>query len=181
MLMFPTPSDIDEMRANGYDVFTVARAEATYRAAEIVKREICVAFADVRLGEGIGLREAAAIERGATEWERAGQRKLDEQQDWQNIPRETLVRLGYGLGYLDAEGLRFHLPAYVLAAMACDAIPLTDYLLGWPDPQNRFDILKPDQRKAIGAYLELVADESFDPKVRSAIEFDLVHFWQRTP
>lgn len=91
-----------------------------------VQNEILTAFANVSLGEGVGLREAGVIDRCGTVQERAEARKNDEKCDWQSIPYADIEdsdwqvipyadddRVPSALCFMDAEGLRFHIPAFM--------------------------------------------------------------------
>ena len=75
--------------------------------------EIVDAFADVLLGNGVSLREADVIDVYGTDRERSAAREQDEHIDWQRIPDEDIESHSSVLCFMDAEGLRFHLPAYM--------------------------------------------------------------------
>jgi hypothetical protein len=75
--------------------------------------EIVDAFADVLLGNGVSLREADLIDGYGTDRERAAAREQDEHSDWQRIPDEDIENHSSVLCFMDDEGLRFHLPAYM--------------------------------------------------------------------
>ena len=76
-------------------------------------KQIVDAFAEVSLGDGVSLREADVIDDYGTDDERAAARKQDELQDWQRIPDEDIENHSSVLCFMDDEGLRFHLPAYM--------------------------------------------------------------------
>lgn len=79
------------------------------------------AFGGVELGNGVGLRESLAIDDYATDAQRLVVRDTDETHDWRKlIDDPDLQRLEFigGLAFMDAASVRFHLPAYLSAAVA---------------------------------------------------------------
>lgn len=85
----------------------------------MVKREALIdkifsAFEGVELGGGVGLYEAQAIDYHASLDERKEYRSQDETQKWINIPVSKLFRYWDSPSFFDAEGMRFHLPMYLL-------------------------------------------------------------------
>lgn len=76
-------------------------------------KQIEDAFADVSLGNGVSLNEAEVIDDYGTDDQRAAARERDELHDWQRIPDEDIEHHPSVLCFMDDEGLRFHLPAYM--------------------------------------------------------------------
>ncbi len=76
-------------------------------------KQIVDAFADVPLGTGVSLREADVIDDYGSDDQRAAAREKDEVDDWQRIPDENIENHSSVLCFMDDEGLRFHLPAYM--------------------------------------------------------------------
>lgn len=78
------------------------------------------AFRSVELGDGVGLHEADVIDSYGTFEERRAARVKDEKHDWHNLLADPdfTGTFGIGLGYFEAAGLRFHLPAYLTLAVA---------------------------------------------------------------
>lgn len=115
-----TAADIDQMRASGYDRSTIAAAEAwlskCHRADELIEL-VRRAFAGVELGAGIGLRESDGIDDYAGPEELARLRADDEKHDWQRIPADLLNFCHAAPSFLDATGLRFHTPAFLVAEL----------------------------------------------------------------
>jgi len=116
---------------------------------------ITAAFAEVSLGEGIGLWEAQAIDDYEPAAVQQRHRAQDEKHNWRTIPPEVLQRCHSSLSFFDADGMRFHLPAYMLASLD-DAVDdpifhlahLNDYAT------SRFTTLSPAQRQAVALYLQ---------------------------
>src|SRR4051812_3449018 len=89
----PSPADIAEMRARGYDSSTIAEAEQQLKrleAAQGVAHVIEAAFAGVTLGNGVGLSEAGGLDDYADGATLAALRANDEKEDWHRIPVEAL-------------------------------------------------------------------------------------------
>jgi hypothetical protein len=115
-----TPADIDQMRANGYDRSVIAEAEAwlaTCRRADELIDLVRQAFADVKLEDGIGVRESDGIDDydGPEELKRL--RATDEKDDWQKIPTDLLNYCNAAPSFLDAKGMRFYTPAFVVSEL----------------------------------------------------------------
>jgi hypothetical protein len=79
--------------------------------AESVVQSIREAFADVRKGSGIGLREAIAIDDWATPEEQARARAKDTEEHWWNLVEDAEEDLQTALTFTDREGFKFLLPA----------------------------------------------------------------------
>ena len=113
-----------------------------------LEHQIRSAFAGVTLGDGIGLWEGNAIDDYGP---RAPARAKDIRDDWSKIPQEDL-RTNSALCYVDAEGMRFLLPAYIISAPE----DIMDFLCNEPGTRNedRFQLLNQVQRQAIRNFLE---------------------------
>lgn len=115
-----TAADIEQMRANGYDRSTIAEAESRLnecrRADELIDL-VRRAFAGVELDDGIGLRESDGIDDYAGLEELARLRTTDEKHDWQKIPADELNYCNAAPSFLDAKGMRFHTPAFLVAEL----------------------------------------------------------------
>jgi hypothetical protein len=115
---YPSADDIAEMRARGYDHFVIEEAIERSKRREVLeqlKTKIRTAFTNVRLGSGVGLREAQALDGYADEATCAACREKDEKDDWQAIATKDLNECSSSLSFFDADGMRFHLPAYLTA------------------------------------------------------------------
>ena len=82
---------------------------------ETIADRIRAAFASVRLGSGISLRQAHAIDgylEDFSEAEFAALPRHEETDDWTLVPEEELAQ--GDIAHLDAEALRYYLPALML-------------------------------------------------------------------
>lgn len=160
----PSPEDIEEMRARGYDDSTIEKAleeSKRWHLAHAVVAKIREAFSGVGLGDGIGLWQAQGIDDYAAESAIAAYKRADEKEDWSRITSDALNKCNSSLSFFDAEGMRFHLPAYLLADLAGTyqhgmVFSLTD--IG----QHRieqFALLSSSQRAAVREYLKFIAEE----------------------
>jgi hypothetical protein len=84
---------------------------------EALIQKIFSAFEGVTLGNGVGLYEAQAIDYYASAETRKEYRNEDETENWKNIPVTKLFQYWDSPSFLDAEGMRFHLPLYLLIAL----------------------------------------------------------------
>ncbi len=115
------------------------------------------AFRGVTLGEGVGLFEGRGHDDYANTRTLAEYRVRDEKHDWSAIPVADLNHYGSSLCFFDAEGMRFHLPAYLIAhlegTLSEDIIFHLTYLK--PKALSRFEKLSVSQRDAVRAFLLL--------------------------
>ena len=129
--------------------------------AQKVRSLVADAFSGVTLGKGIGLTEAQGLDDYADAGTCAAYRAVDEKQDWRRIPVEALNACYSSLSFFDAEGMRFHLPAFLIAdldgayhqEMSFLLAFLNDYSIG------QFALLSPAQRNAVRAYLLFLLGE----------------------
>ena len=114
--------------------------------------QIADAFADVMLGNGVSLREADVIDGYGTSDERAAARKQDEFHDWQRISDGDIENYSFALCFMDDEGLRFHLPAYMRFTLRryheseSASIDAAIYRLSDPDCIERLLVYLSDQQ-----------------------------------
>ncbi len=165
-----------------------------------VEAAIRSAFAGVRLGQGVSLRQSAALDRqtaGLTDGEFRRLPDSEVTDDWTRVPDADMRRAAPG--YLDAEALRYYLPALLLwlvdhyadedersrdgvfdVALIC--------VLAWIAPGKEFrerhyaifDTFTMQQRVAIAAYVDalprLVNLRWDDPIL---VERSLRDYWHR--
>ena len=104
-----------DLEARGFvEVFPTDQRKMTAdngRVLGLVRR----AFQGVTLGKGVGLRQGQGLDDYADERTLASYRAQDEKHDWSAIPVADLDRCYSSLSFFDADGMRFHLPAYLIA------------------------------------------------------------------
>jgi hypothetical protein len=144
--------------------------------AEALCEEIRRAFHDVKLGGGIGLSEADAVDDYADDATRAACRQRDEREDWQRIPLENLR--GEGLCFTDAEGMRFHLPAFMIAAAEHGSACSPVFMLKNERAQGLFVLLSSEQIHAVRDYLLFAKDDPKHQLDRADIEQALAGPWR---
>ena len=141
------------------------------------------AFAGVTLGGGVGLQHAQGIDDYEPAATCAHFRANDEKDDWSRIPVEELNRCNSSLSFFDAEGMRFHLPAFLIAdlqglyrfGMAFSLTHLSDYSIG------QFALLTPQQRMAVRAFLLQIAEAEDYEFERPQILRALNDYWITAP
>jgi hypothetical protein len=140
-----------------------------------IEAAIRSAFLDVRLGSGISLRQAQVINsygRGFTDAQFDAVPLSEVTDDWTRVPESELLR--DNIWHLDAEGLRYYLPALMLWLLdhydepGVLSMPGLDPLMTpigvvqalapeemFADSQwARYDAFSAEQRTAIAAYVE---------------------------
>lgn len=138
---------------------------AEEEAKKTVLLAIESAFAEVRLGDGVSLRETLALDNYWPDEKRQTLRESSEKEDWRHVVGDPeLTRLAHvgGLAFFDAQGMRFHLPAYLTLAVnrfddpaADDVLESLMYTLTKPgvESDSRFSLLSPGQRVCVGRVL----------------------------
>ncbi len=145
--------------------------------AERIIKEITEAFKGVELGDGIGLWQAQALDDYEPIELQKKAREKDEKIDWANIPIEQLNRCYSSPSFFDAEGMRFHLPAFMICDLKneynfdfCFSLTqINDYQM------TQFSNLNKKQRQAVRHYLRYVME--IDAFSREDIEKDLKRYW----
>jgi hypothetical protein len=140
---------------------------------------IADAFAGVQLDDGIGLEEARGLDDYADVRALARFRSADERDRWDNIPVEKLHRYNDTLGFFDAKGMRFHLPAFMIAHLRGQISPgpvfhLSQLVDGFT---AKFVALSPDQRQAVRSYLLVLRDDPIFAWDRPHIISALASYW----
>lgn len=128
------------------------------------------AFANLRLGAGIGLREAQGLDDYADARTCAEYRAKDEKEDWQRLSVEDLNACYSSLSFFDAEGMRFHLPAFLIAEIEGHYLQDLVFQLAHLNEHSiaQYALLTPAQRGAVRAYLLYLLEDS-------RYEFDRPH------
>jgi hypothetical protein len=157
-----TRKEIDEMRSRGYEEETFHQfpfSEARTALAEELCAEIRRAFCGVTLGYGVGLHEAQAIDDYSSDSERGKAKASDEKESWERIAPADLNACYSSLSFFDAEGFRFHLPAYLIADLRGEFHFGMSYCLTESCLTDRFLLLNPRQRWAVRDYLIFIAED----------------------
>ena len=144
---------------------------------------ICHVFDGVVLGTGIGLMEGDGMDSYASAARLAELRAMDEKEDWKAIPHARLNECYTGLCFMDPVGMRFHLPAFLLAhldrSLNQDILFHLIYLDN--DGTSRFGLLSIEQRKAVAKFLEFcLQDDPRTEPIRDCIQSALENYWTRT-
>ncbi len=169
------------MNLTGYDFLVPGQCRREHECISppIVNETLCdkirEAFAGVTLGNGIGLQQAQGIDDYEDEAACASYRASDEKEEWSRIPVSELNRCNSSLSFFDAEGMRFHLPAYLIA----DLQGTYDFGMAHCLTQSHhyeayFGLLSNAQRNVVREYLLHVSKEpdyEFDrPHIIRALE-----------
>lgn len=171
--------EIMEMLTCGYDRSVIDEAVALSgrrKILEAVKDGIRTAFADERLGSGIGLWEAQAIDDYAHEQTQMEYRQRDEKTNWQLIPVDALNTCHSSLSFFDPEGMRFCLPAFLIADLEGTYINDVVFILTWPG-YEQFSLLNDQQIAAVRDYLRFLESEPDYEFDRAHIQKALQDYW----
>jgi len=159
---------VNDLRRWDVDRSFIEKAEADSRHrnyAQVVAGRIREAFFGVTLDDGIGLWQAQAIDDYEDKESIIEARMSDEKEAWIRITSDNLNACESSLAFFDAKGMRFHLPAYLIADLEGKylhnvAFWLTD--IG-EHGLKKFDLLSPIQRAAIRDYLKhIAADDNYE-------------------
>lgn len=75
------------------------------------------AFANAKRHDGITLHQAIAMDNYDSDEAVAAARLQDTEAHWTEIPRETLINFESALSFMDEQGTRYYLPAFMIAAL----------------------------------------------------------------
>jgi len=147
---------------------------------QALKELIAEAFQGVQLGSGVGLWQGEAVDDYKSETEQAIERLKDEKLDWSKIPDEHLYGCEVSLCYFDPEGMRFHLPAFLLAEIdgktntgpLFHLTSLDEYAL------SKFALLTEPQRVSVIAFLRWCLENPDYESSRADIERALREYWE---
>ncbi len=136
-------------------------------------RAIEEAFGGVRRGNGVTLHEADAMDDGATGETLIRARAKDSERRWQDVSPEAMERMYSALAFLDAEGFRFYIPAYMTWTLGNYAnsgsmtVDNTIYSL-WPNARGseaRYAMLTAAQKRCIAQFLWFMAAQAGEQHV----------------
>lgn len=159
-----TRAEIDKIQSCGYDPETIRQDEfsegRTTTADELCDR-VREAFAGVKLGSGVGLFEGQAIDDYETEDIRRQKRDKDEKESWERIETKHLNACYSSLSFFDSLGMRFHLPAFIIAELKGEYGMGMEFTLTHLDDhtRNKFGLLSPEQRLVVREYLKFLRED----------------------
>ena len=148
------------------------------RVAELIRE----AFQGIGLGNGVGLMQGQGLDDYADSKTIAAYRSKDEKDDWSIIPISDLNSCHSSLSFFDAEGMRFHLPAFLIADLegTFDQDVVFNLTYFEHDAMSCFAILSDSQRNAVREFLLLRLSDPNCEFERPMIEKALSEYWTAT-
>jgi len=169
-----------DLEARGFvEVFPADQRKMTADKNHVIGL-VRTAFQRVTLGEGVGLRQGQGLDDYADAQTLASYRAQDEKRDWSAIPAEDLDRYYSSLSFFDANGMRFHLPAYLVADLECrlrTADILFHLIYTAHGAASQFDTLSSAQRDAVREFLLLRLSDPHREFAHPMIEEALRSYW----
>jgi hypothetical protein len=146
----------------------------------LLLRTIEEAFADAVLGNGIGLHEANAIDSRESPDACRLEREKDEEHDWRKIPIGDLNRCFSAYNWLDEDGLRFYLPAMMIAELSGMYGHNVGTRLSCRRFTKRYDLFTRAQRDAVITFLNwCLSDGDYNDSEREDIVEALLNgYWK---
>lgn len=167
------------MIARGYDRSTIEQAlelSKRWHEGESIRNSIRKSFSGVKLGGGVGLAQALGLDGYEDEETCAAYRDKDEKDDWSRISVDCLNNSS--LSFFDDEGMRFHLPVYLIADLNGEYEGDMAFTLTQSSGMNeQFRLLNLEQRAAVRRYLEFIATEQKYVCDREEIKHALETYW----
>lgn len=169
-----------DMEARGFiEVFPADRRKLNVQKSRVLAL-VRSAFQGVTLGDGVGLRQGQGLDDYADDETLAKLRADDEKDDWTAISVQDLKRCRSSISFFDAEGMRFHLPAFMVAELEGTFSPgEVEFALTYQedDRTSRFDLLSPAQREAAREFLLLQLSDPYEQHRHREIEAALRDYW----
>jgi len=154
-------------------------SEKDHGEKDAVIEQIREAFKHVVLGNGVGLLQAQGIDDYENEATCRAYREQDEKMNWEAIPVESLNKCYSSPCFFDAEGMRFHLPAFLIAnlkeELKVDPIFHLTYLNDYS--KSQLGLLSPEQRAAVRSYLLWVKNQPNYEIDLEVIKSSLETYW----
>jgi hypothetical protein len=180
-----TPDELAEMRARGYERALLDQASDAIARGRIADKLITViseAFRGVTLGDGVGLLQAQGLDDYEDEATCAAFREGDEKEDWRVIATADLNRCNSSLSFFDAAGMRFHLPAYMIAELRGEyGFGMAFSLTQVGDFERYYSALNSQQRHAVRQFLLFLLNDPDYDFDRAHIERALNDYWVEMP
>lgn len=111
------------------------------------------AFRGVTLGDGVGLMQGEGLDDYALPAELAKIREQDEKLDWSKISPNLLNTCASSPSYFDSAGMRFHLPAFLIADLEGTFHQDFESRVVYGGSDHYFGLLNSQQREAVRRYL----------------------------
>ncbi|MGI0119665.1 DUF6714 family protein [Zooshikella sp. RANM57] len=148
---------------------------------EYIKEDIIKAFEGVELEDGIGLWEAQAIDDYEPKDIQREARKKDEKIDWQNISYDDIFYCDSSLSFMDEKGLRFHIPAFIIAEIEgkTNTGPLYNLTQTVISNPELFKLFNQSQKEAVSQFLEWCAWQEEYHYEKAHITRSLNEFWRK--
>ncbi len=139
------------------------------------------AFSGVVLGNGVGLWQAQAIDDYETVFEQKRAREKDEKGQWRKLTGEELQRCHSSLSFFDAEGMRFHLPAFIIESIKGEVDDPLFHLTSLDEYAiSELESMNSEQKKAVSEYLIWCLTEDEYTYEQHEIRKALQLYWQIT-
>ncbi len=177
-----TQAEINEMWSRGYDPEIIRQAEfseaRTAKADELCER-VKEAFEGVILGAGVGLFEAQAVDDYEADEARRQKRDKDEKESWERIDAKQLNACSSSLSFFDALGMRFHLPAFMIADLKGEYGMGMEFTLTHLSDHSKakFELLSPAQRQVVRMYLQFLSEDPDSAYHHAEIDRALNDYW----
>lgn len=139
---------------------------------EQIVSEIEQVFGGINRGKGVTLHETDVLDACGSEKERAKARKKDAEKRWQDVPSDDIEGHQSALCFLDPDGFRYYLPAYMRWSLrhfkSSDSLSSdsTIYALGPSGNKGvtdwnraRWEVFTQKQSQVILAYLRFMAEQ----------------------
>ena len=141
-------------------------ANTKLKAIQAVEQSVRLAFAGVTLEDGVGLMQGLEIDSYAGADAEAAARETDEKEDWTRIQVEVLNGAATSPCYFDAKGMRFHLPAYLIADLRGLLTQDIRFDLNTRGLDERYSLLTAAQREAVRQFLVLQLELLPEPNLQ---------------
>ncbi|WP_411825474.1 DUF6714 family protein [Luteolibacter sp. AS25] len=148
-----------------------------------LRSRIRAAFKGVTLGGGVGLYEAQGIDDHDSAEVCQRYRENDEKDSWERITSDDLNHCYSSLSFFDAEGMRFHIPAYLLADLNGEyKFDMLFEFTNWCDlKREQYSLLSTAQRSVVMDYLRFMQDRPGNWLDVHKIDFTLDTFCEVDP
>jgi hypothetical protein len=180
-MKYLNPDEIQKLKEGGYDrVLLEARSDSErWKAANRLRAKIEAAFVGVTLGDGIGLKEGDGIDDYSDANLLAQLHAQDERRDWHRLTSDDLLSYQNSISFMDAEGIRFHLPAWMLAELRDEGIAGLIWSICRIAPHNekKFALLSTEQRAVVREFLEFMRADPDCIHDQREIDAAIEHIW----